>query len=95
MHSFRSTRSTLWGELLEWGQLFLEEILWRGGNYPRGQLSGGNHPEGNYPGGNCPRTIFRIGGVEIDQVDFSLHCDSKFFKKNISLKYFVDLDENN
>ena len=32
MHSFPFTRSTLSGEFLEWGQLFLEEILWRGGN---------------------------------------------------------------
>ena len=31
MHSFpQFTRSTLLGKLLEWGQLFLEEILWWG-----------------------------------------------------------------
>ena len=45
-------------ELFEWGQLFLEEILWQGGNFVQGQFSpgalilGGNCPGGNYLGGN-------------------------------------------
>ena len=45
--------------MLKWGiaQLFLEEILWRGGNFPRGQLSSGPIVRGAiFLGGNCPRT---------------------------------------
>ena len=40
------------GNLLKWVQFFSGEILWYGGNFPRGQLSWGN----------CPGTISRGGG---------------------------------
>ena len=47
--------------MLEWGQLFSGEILWWGGNLPRGQLSrgaiflGADCPGGNHPGCNNQR----------------------------------------
>ena len=41
--------------LLEWGQLFLGEILWWGGNFTED-----NHPVGNYPGGSFPRTLQNV-----------------------------------
>ena len=81
MHIFQFTRSTLWGELLKWEQLFWGEILWRGAIF-RGQLSGWQSSRGqlsgrggdNYPGGN-----FLRGAVFIEpQIYYSLQVGKKF-----------------
>ena len=96
MHSFQFTRNTLSGELLEWEQLFLEAMLWRGGNFPgenfpRGQLSwgqfssgaiflGDNCPGGNYPGGNHPDGNYLWGNYP-GAIFLAGNCPRTFFQK--------------
>ena len=58
MYSFQFTRSTLGSGLLKWGQLFLEEILWRGGKF-----SGSSFPWGQFPSGEIVRQGIIYGAI--------------------------------
>ena len=64
MDSFpQFTRSTLWRNLLEWGQLFSKEILWWAGDFPGAVFHGGNCPGGNFPREPLFRARFFSGAI--------------------------------
>ena len=64
MDSFpQFTRSTLWRNLLEWGQLFSKEILFWAGDFPGAVFHGGNCPGGNFPREPLFRARFFSGAI--------------------------------
>ena len=88
MHGFQFTRSTLGRKLLKWGQLFLEEILWRGGKF-----SGSSFPRDNYPRGKLSDAQLSMGQSSTGQLPWNPKTPVWWSLFNNGLKAFNSITE--